>query len=59
MICVYVYLGVSLCPQRPEEVIGFPGAGVLGTCEMPAMVLETELRTSGKEASVLKHPATS
>lgn len=33
---VYMYvLLVSLVPRRPEEVIGSPGAGMIGSCERP------------------------
>jgi hypothetical protein len=30
--------------QMPEEGVGSPGAGVIGVCELPGVVLGTKLR---------------
>ena len=34
VVCVYVSACESKCPWRSEEGIGFPGAGVIGGCEL-------------------------
>lgn len=39
-VCVSVCIGVLRvfeyrCPQRPEDDIAFPGAGIIGGCEAP------------------------
>lgn len=48
--CVHTYL--CQFPQKPEEGVGSPRVGVPGGCELPYVVLGTELwfskRTSGK-----------
>lgn len=45
-VCVqmgrYVYVHEYRCPQKPEEDTGFPGAEVVGDCE----VLGTKLKAS-------------
>lgn len=40
---VHVCLFGVKSPQRPEEEVRGPGAGVAGICEPPDMVLENEL----------------
>lgn len=34
-LCEYAYRPMSGCLQRPEEDIRFPGAGIIGSYELP------------------------
>lgn len=47
------------CPWRPEESVGFTGAGVIGTCEPDDIGVGTEPGSSAKVARVLNHCAIS
>lgn len=47
MLC----LGECKCPWSPEEIVGSPGAGVIGCCKLLNWVLE--LGPSGKADKLL------
>jgi hypothetical protein len=49
-VCVCDWWG---CSWRPEGGIRFFGAGVSDSCELPDLVLETELQSSWQEHQVL------
>lgn len=42
-VSVYVWTQECRCPQKSEERVGSPGAGVTGGCELPSIGVVTEL----------------
>lgn len=42
-------------PGKPEESVGSPVIGVPGGCELPLMMLGTELGSPGRAASTLHY----
>lgn len=58
---VFVYDMCVLLPERPEQDIRYPGAGVTGDREPPVWVLGARCRSSARTASVFlttEHPST-
>lgn len=48
---------VSMCPQRPEESAGFPGARVRGGCELPGIQMLGTKPVSLEEWQMLVAPS--
>lgn len=46
------------CLKRPEEGDRFPGAGLVGSCALPGIGVETELRSSERIVYILNYLAT-
>lgn len=56
-MCCFVHMSAGALSGQ-KRALGPPGADATGCCEVPEVVLRTELRSSAREVWVLNHWAT-